>query len=274
MRKLRVFIVELILVGVCVAWVFEKVPHFIDKGIPWIVFAIFWHLTWEIPLEWMSVKKCAVDTHRKWGRMAWVICFLIGGLISVGFLYSAKKIVAAIKEEPKATSNEKPSEQGKTENKDLPHQRDTKPKKLPANETERTTFKLPVDLPNELRNRIRQKISEAPGSVGLIVDLSNARTQDSGNVLESLFEQAGWKVNRTNNSRQNFAIVTDKGSFSITEPLACLVNGTGNASSVIAKKAFADSRLFCNWYNFQLGAFLSRGQAGVDLEIIIQAENR
>ena len=102
--------------GIFVAWVFEKAPRFIDKGIPWIVFAIFWHLTWEIPLEWMWVKKLTVDVYRKWGRMAWAICFLIGGLISVGFLYSAKKIVMGIREEAKTkmeqSEQEKPAQTG------------------------------------------------------------------------------------------------------------------------------------------------------------------
>src|SRR5215469_12497481 len=63
---------------------------------PWVVFAIFWHLTWEIVLEPELVKRKAVAFFGKWGRMSWVAVFLVGGLISVGFWFSANRAVAEL----------------------------------------------------------------------------------------------------------------------------------------------------------------------------------
>src|SRR6266852_2443043 len=96
MRKLRIFIVELILVGAFVAWIYEKLPHLVGSIIPWIVFAILWHLTWEIFLEADWTKRKARIAHAKGGRMSWMIAFCIGGLISIGFLYMAIRLVGAV----------------------------------------------------------------------------------------------------------------------------------------------------------------------------------
>src|SRR6266436_5389726 len=91
MRKLRIFFVELILVGILVAWIFERFPQSVDKFIRWIVLAILWHLTWEI---WDAgyLKSKAERAYKKWGqrRMTVLCVFCIGGLISLGYWYSVR----------------------------------------------------------------------------------------------------------------------------------------------------------------------------------------
>jgi hypothetical protein len=105
-RKIRIFVVELILVGIFVAWFFGKAPDLIDKVIPWIVVAIFWHLTLEVVLERDGVKSRMVNAKERLGRMAWVAAFLVGGCLSLIYLATAKGIVYEVTTKP-ANSSEK-----------------------------------------------------------------------------------------------------------------------------------------------------------------------
>jgi hypothetical protein len=95
-RKLRIFFVELILVGIFVAWFFGKAPDLIDKVIPWIVVAILWHLTFEVVLERDGIKSGLVSTKTRFGHMAWIAAFLVGGCLSLIYLATAKGIVSEI----------------------------------------------------------------------------------------------------------------------------------------------------------------------------------
>ena len=90
MRKLWKFVVELILVAIVVGWLLIKYPATIDSVIPWIALAILWHLTWEVVLQSQFVKSWSIAVKRKLGIMAWVVAFVAGGLISVGYLASVK----------------------------------------------------------------------------------------------------------------------------------------------------------------------------------------
>jgi hypothetical protein len=85
---LRIFIVELILVGILVAWLFEKFPAVVDRFVPWIGLAILWHLTVEIVLDAEWSKGAARSVYRRLGNMTWIIAFCMGGLVSVGYFYS------------------------------------------------------------------------------------------------------------------------------------------------------------------------------------------
>jgi hypothetical protein len=71
MRKLRIFVVELILVGILVGWYIWKFPETLDPLIPWILCAIFGHLTWEIVLERDAVKLGVGKFGERHRRMAW-----------------------------------------------------------------------------------------------------------------------------------------------------------------------------------------------------------
>ena len=97
MRKLRIFFVELILVGVFVGWLLWKFPEAIDPFIPWILWAIFAHLTWEILLERDAVKAYVGGVvERRNTPMVWLLAFALGGLISIGYLWLAKKSVSGL----------------------------------------------------------------------------------------------------------------------------------------------------------------------------------
>jgi hypothetical protein len=97
MRKLRTFVVELILVGVMVAWYVLKFPDSLDPLMPWIVWAIFIHLTWEVVLERENVKAFA-GAKRRDSRMIWLIAFALGGLVSVGYLSLAQRSIRGVTE--------------------------------------------------------------------------------------------------------------------------------------------------------------------------------
>jgi hypothetical protein len=88
MRIIRKFVVELILAGILVGWLIWKFPEAVDQLIPWIVWAILAHITWEICNESEAMRMYAGVASRK--RMVWLIAFALGGLLSVGYLWIAK----------------------------------------------------------------------------------------------------------------------------------------------------------------------------------------
>jgi hypothetical protein len=92
MRKLRIFVVELVLVGILVGWYVWKFPETLDPLIPWILWAIFAHLTWEVLLERETVKLYVgnIAQRRKRSVMTWIVAFVVGGLISLGYVLLAK----------------------------------------------------------------------------------------------------------------------------------------------------------------------------------------
>lgn len=100
MRKLRVFVVELVLVGILVGWYVWKFPETLDPIIPWILWTIFAHLTWETILENERVKSYAggIVERRKVSLMMWLIAFALGGLISVGYLWLAGRSLRKLTE--------------------------------------------------------------------------------------------------------------------------------------------------------------------------------
>jgi hypothetical protein len=97
MRKLRIFFVELILVGLLVAWFFERFPQSVDKFIPWIMLAILWHLTWEI-CNVGYLKSKAEHAYEKWGprHMTWLFVFCAGGVVSLGYWGSIRWSLAKL----------------------------------------------------------------------------------------------------------------------------------------------------------------------------------
>jgi hypothetical protein len=376
MKKFRVFIVELFLVGIVVAWIYEKFPAAIDRFIPIIVMLILWHLTYECILDTRWVKSKAQTALARWKYMVWVIAFVGGGLVSVLYLYSVRagltSIAATKNDEKIAVKKEAPLHQQLREeetlaqlrkldlaeleavrivlvagpmlpnqiekrvqqkelsrpdrnvvndvrskttlfqgsfsgeislNPDLKnsiekllpefkplaavsdnHPNSTPPTAHVKSEPQKPTtskgapkaappvvqvVSLPIDLDNDSRNLIRQKLGQSKGSVGMAVDTGDARSVDSANLLETIFGQAGWNVSRVNNSKMGFSVATDKGTYSITEPFACL--GPDTTATKAVKDAFDSVHLRCNWYPHQMGIFLRQGN--VDLEMIIQGHH-
>jgi hypothetical protein len=79
MRLLRKFFVELILVGILVGWALLRFPEVFDPFIPWIVWAILCHLTWEVLLERDAVRAGIGGIEERHRRMAWIVAFVFWG---------------------------------------------------------------------------------------------------------------------------------------------------------------------------------------------------
>jgi len=69
------------------AW--RKYPG-IGGVIPWAAFAWLWHLTWEFIFESQFVKLRTEHAYRRLGRMVWIYAFVVGGLVSIAYLYSLR----------------------------------------------------------------------------------------------------------------------------------------------------------------------------------------
>ena len=81
-------------------WIIWKHPELIDAVIPWVVFAFLWHVTWEIAGNRAVHSRINRFKERR-GRMVWLVAFLVGGDLSLGYLGASKLIVSAIgKSEP------------------------------------------------------------------------------------------------------------------------------------------------------------------------------
>lgn len=69
-RKLRVFLCELVGVGLLLAWLMWKYPELVDSTIPWVAFAVLWHATWEFVIEptreWRKAYSTTMPTEVKW----------------------------------------------------------------------------------------------------------------------------------------------------------------------------------------------------------------
>ena len=100
MRKLRIFVVEGILAALLVGWYIWKFPETLEPVIPWILWAICAHLTWEVVLEREAVKSyiCGVTRKENKNYMVWVVAFVLGGSISICYLVVARRAVAKLNE--------------------------------------------------------------------------------------------------------------------------------------------------------------------------------
>lgn len=56
MRKMRIFLIELLLVPLLVGWLLVRAPEMFDGLMPWIVTAIAWHLAYEWVWNSDSIK--------------------------------------------------------------------------------------------------------------------------------------------------------------------------------------------------------------------------
>jgi hypothetical protein len=95
-KRLRIIVFDLIVVPMLLGWLFLKYPEMFDAVIPWAAFGWLWHLTWELVLESEGVKSVAYRAISRWGRMAWVFVFLIGGMISLFYLFTVRSSLALL----------------------------------------------------------------------------------------------------------------------------------------------------------------------------------
>jgi Leucine-rich repeat (LRR) protein len=88
MRKFRILLAEVIGLGLLIGYLLWKNPELIEKIIPWVAFAVAWHITWEYGLDTELFRKAGLALGKRVNHMwVWVIVFLIGG--SIGLLYWA-----------------------------------------------------------------------------------------------------------------------------------------------------------------------------------------
>lgn len=86
MRVLRVFVFDIVAPGIVIGWLLFKYPDLLEGFVPWLMFGIVWHLTWEVS-ETHYFRSKSDSAYRKWGKrpMTWLIVFSVGGCISLGY---------------------------------------------------------------------------------------------------------------------------------------------------------------------------------------------
>jgi hypothetical protein len=89
MRPLRIFLFDILAPAIIVSWLFYRYPETLDSAIPWITLGILWHLTFEI-IQTEGVKDKVQNVKASHPKMIWPIAFLVGGLISLGYMFSIK----------------------------------------------------------------------------------------------------------------------------------------------------------------------------------------
>jgi hypothetical protein len=94
MRKLRIFLAEIVAVPIILGWLFFRYPESFDTTVPWIALGVLWHLTWEFVLDPLRVR--AANVLERAGRMTWIYAFLVGGLISLFYFYAIKSTMATL----------------------------------------------------------------------------------------------------------------------------------------------------------------------------------
>src|SRR5690348_14195452 len=97
LRRLRILLVEVVFLGVLIAWLMWKYPELIDRIIPWIAFLIAWHLTWEFCLDTKLARRGAVAVAMRVNRMLiWPLVFVVGGAVSLVYWFGINKSLARL----------------------------------------------------------------------------------------------------------------------------------------------------------------------------------
>jgi hypothetical protein len=107
MRKLRIFVAEVVGVAILLGWLFWKYPDVFDSVVPWMALVVMWHVTWEFILD--PLREWLAPRVGKARPMVWIYAFVIGGLISVGYLYSIKLGIRKLAESHAAPLGVSPS---------------------------------------------------------------------------------------------------------------------------------------------------------------------
>ncbi|MGC2467129.1 MAG: hypothetical protein WA517_18195 [Candidatus Acidiferrum sp.] len=95
MRPLRIFAFDILAPALIVGWLFYRYPETLDSAIRWIAFGVLWHLTLEV-LQTEAAKVRISTLKTRYKNMIWFLAFLIGGLISIGYVLSIKVGIAEL----------------------------------------------------------------------------------------------------------------------------------------------------------------------------------
>jgi len=88
-RKVGIFLIEIVGVGIVLGWLMATYPEVFDAVIPWIALIILWRLTWLV-LDNERIKTVVLGAKKRKGNMIWVAAFVVGGLISTLYLFSIR----------------------------------------------------------------------------------------------------------------------------------------------------------------------------------------
>jgi hypothetical protein len=113
-RKLRIFVFDILAPGVVTGWIIWRYPELLDSVIPWLIFGILWHLTFEIS-DTHSFRSKGEDAYRKWGKrpMTWLLVFAVGGCISLAYWASIRyglTELSVLAKKPRPSEVSKPHE--------------------------------------------------------------------------------------------------------------------------------------------------------------------
>jgi len=98
MRKLRIFIFDIVAPGVVSGWIILKYPELLGRVVPWLSFGILWHLTLEVvQSEGLKVKIRGFEVRHK--KMIWIVAFVVGGTLSLAYLGAIRLGMATLAKE-------------------------------------------------------------------------------------------------------------------------------------------------------------------------------
>jgi hypothetical protein len=130
-RKFRILLVEVVLLGLLVAWLMWKFPEVIDYIIPLVALLVAWHLTWEFILSTKWIRSKIRAKKERYPRMIWIYAFLLGGMISMFYLKGIKSGITLLNYEHGVIV----SKQAKPEPPDAPDNKSETPKQKPDADT-------------------------------------------------------------------------------------------------------------------------------------------
>lgn len=97
MPKTIRWLVELIVVPVLLGWLMLTYPEMLNPVVPWLFLALAWYLTWEHLLSTKPIRRSVNILFTRWGKMSWALAFLVGGGISIFYLYGIRTGLAELR---------------------------------------------------------------------------------------------------------------------------------------------------------------------------------
>jgi hypothetical protein len=90
MKRVRIFAIEILGVPILLAWLFIQYPDVFNAAVPWIAFAVLWHLTWEFVIDPVRIE--AKSNIAKLGRLktaVWIVIAIGLSLVYLGAIETA-----------------------------------------------------------------------------------------------------------------------------------------------------------------------------------------
>src|SRR5579862_3746231 len=91
MKRLRIFLVEILFVPIILGWLFFQYPEVFEMAVPWITLAVLLHLTWEFVVD--PLKEMLVAAWRVLGRWAWVVFTTVALVVAALYLLGIESVM-------------------------------------------------------------------------------------------------------------------------------------------------------------------------------------